>query len=250
MSDTTAPKPLSRKGYDELAINDAERQFYAALASDRGVRRQIAEVTVAARTGGSFFVPKGQLVRIACDTDGQVADFDVFNRDNPKEYFSSSLTRVIHGTHLTTGDRLWSHPIYYRPMMTIIADSLDHSASSEGARPHDLLYGMCDENVHFRRTGRHGLPNCRDNLTRAAAVLGLEPEAVHDPLNIFMTTGLTPEGKVFYIPTRARQGDFMELYAEMDCACAISACPGNSSGPNPGGLRITTFAVEGNGSSS
>jgi uncharacterized protein len=245
MSDTPSSTPLSRKGYDELALSEADRKFCDALASDKGARRQVAELRVAARAGGSFLVSKGQLVRISCDTDGQVADFDVFSRDNPKEFFSSSLTRVIHGAHLTTGDRLWSHPIYYRPMMTIIADSVDHSTSPEGARPHDLLYGMCDEKVHFRRTGRHGLPNCRDNLTRAAAELGLGPEAVHDPLNIFMTTGLTPDSKMFYIPTRARRGDYMELYAEMDCACAISACPGNSSGPNPGGLRITVFEVPG-----
>lgn len=245
MSDIPPSTPMSRKGYDELALKGNDRSFYDALANDKGRRRQLAEHTVVARTGGSFFVATGQLVRIACDTDGQVADFDVFNRNNPKECFSSSLTRVIHGTHLTTGDQLWSHPIYYRQMMTIVADSVEHGPSPEGARPHDLLYGMCDERVHFRRTGQHGLPNCRDNLTRAAAELGLGPEAVHDPLNIFMTTGLTPEGKVFYIPTRARRGDFMELYAEMDCACAISACPGNSSGPNPGGLRIAIFEVPG-----
>jgi hypothetical protein len=243
MSDIPSPTPLSRKGYDELALSGSDRKFYAELANDKGLRRQVAELTVAARTGGSFFVANGQLVRIACDTDGQVADFDVFSRDNPKEFFSSSLTRVIHGSHLTTGDQLWSHPIYYRRMMTIVADSVDHGPSPEGARPHDLLYGMCDEQVHFRRTGRRGMPNCRDNLTRAAAELGLGPETVHDPLNIFMSTGLTPEGKVFYIPTRARRGDFMELYGEIDCACAISACPGNSSGPNPGGLKITIFEV-------
>jgi uncharacterized protein YcgI (DUF1989 family) len=245
MSDIPPSGQLSRKGYDQLAMSELDREFYDRLANDKSIRRQVAEQTVAARAGGSFFVPKGQLVRIACDTDGQVADFDVFNRDNPKEFFSSSLTRVIHGAHLTTGDRLWSHPFYYRPMMTIVADSLDQSPSAEGARPHDLLYGMCDEKTHFRRTGQHGLPNCRDNLTRAAAALGLGPEAVHDPLNIFMTTGLTPESKVFYIPTRARRDDYMELYAEMNCACAISACPGNSSGPNPGGLRITFFEVQG-----
>lgn len=243
MTETTVPEPKGPAGYDQLELTEAEREFYRTLAARTDGRRQVAALVVAPRTGASFLVGKGQFVRIECDTDAQVADFDVFNRDNPKEQFSSSLTRVIHGSHLTAGHRLWSHPIYYRPMMTLIADTVDHAPSPEGARPHDLLFGMCDEKTHFRRTGRHGMANCRDNLTRAAAELGLAPEDVHDPLNIFMTTGLTREGKVYYLPTRARRGDYVELHAEMDCACAISACPGASSGPNPGGLKITIFAV-------
>jgi uncharacterized protein YcgI (DUF1989 family) len=243
MTNGLTPVPPPVKGYSELDLTDVERAFYRTLADSTGARRVVAQQTVAPRVGASFIVPKGQLVRIECDADSQVADFDIFNRDNPKEHFSSSQTRVIHGSHVTAGHRLWSHPIYHRPMMTFVADTLDHSWSPERARPHDLLYGMCDEGTHFRRTGRHGLPNCRDNLTRAAEELGLTPEDVHDPLNIFMTTGLNPDGKVFFVPCRAKRGDYVEFYAEMDCACAISACPGTSSGPNPGGLKITIFAV-------
>jgi hypothetical protein len=244
MTDTAAPAPHPLKGYDQLELTEAERVFYRTLTEQTGYRRPVAALTVAPRIGASFIVLKGQIVRIECDTDSQVADFNIFNRDNPKEHFSSSQTRVIHGSHVTTGHRLWSHPIYHRAMMTFIADTIDHAWSPEGARPHDLLYGMCDERTHFRRTGRHGMPNCRDNLTRAAAELGLAPEDVHDPLNIFMTTGLNAEGKVFFLSCRAKRGDYVEFHAEMDCACAISACPGSSSGPNPGGLKITTFAVK------
>jgi uncharacterized protein YcgI (DUF1989 family) len=85
------------------------------------------------------------------------------------------------------------------------------------------------------------MPNCRDNLTRAVIELGLTAEDVHDPFNIFMTTGLDQDGRLFYVPSSAKRGDHIEMYAEMDCICAVSACPGASSGPNPGGLRISIF---------
>lgn len=238
MSDETAPPPYGMKSYDLLGMTEAERAFYRGLGQDRASRREVAELIVPARTGASFAVAQGQLVRIECHEDAQVADLNLFNRDNPREHFSSSLSRVVHGSHLTAGHRLWSHPIYQRPMMTIVADSVDHGRSPEGAKPHDLLFGMCDEKLYFRLTGRHGMPNCRDNLTRAAAELGLAPEAVHDPLNIFMTTGLNEDGQLFYRPPRAKRGDHVEMYAEMDCVCAVSACPGASSGPRPGDSKF------------
>ncbi len=102
---------------------------------------------------------------------------------------------------------------------------------------------MCDEQTHFRRTGRAGLPNCRDNLTRAVAEFGLGPEDVHDPFNVFMLTGIDEEGGLFHAPPEAKRGDYVEFHAEMDTICAVSACPGPSSGPNPGGLRVEIFAT-------
>ena len=58
---------------------------------------------------------------------------------------------------------------------------------------------------------------------------------------MFMLTGISDEDQLFFAAPEAKRGDYMELYAEMDTICAISACPGTSSGPNPGGLRIEIF---------
>ena len=228
---------------DQPASSDDEGRFYSRLASDLGSRTMVESFTIPARAGRGFIVEKGRILRLTCHEDSQVADLDLFNRDNTREQFSSSKTRIIHGCHLTTGDRLWSHPVYQRPMMTIIADSLPHRPRPDGAVSHDVLYGMCDEQTHFRRTGRVGLPNCRDNLTRAAAEFGLAPEDVHDPFNVFMLTGINEDGRLFYVAPEATQGDYMEFHAEMDTICAISACPGPSSGPTPGGLRVEIFAT-------
>lgn len=197
---------------------------------------------IPARRGKGFSVERGQILRLSCHEGPQVADLDIFNRDDRKEQNSSSKTRSIHGCHLTTGHRLWSHPLYERPMMTIIADSLPHEKSREGTVSHDLLYGMCDERTHFHRTGKAGLPNCRDNITEAIAEFALSPADVHDPFNAFMRTGIDDEDNLFYVTPEAAKGDYMEFYAEMNLICAVSACPGLSSGPNPGGLKVEIFA--------
>ena len=84
-------------------------------------------------------------------------------------------------------------------------------------------------------------PNCNDNLVAAIAPFGLGPGDVHDPFNVFMTTGLNRSGKPFYLPSDARQGDHVDLLAEMNLLVAISACPGGSSGKQSLPLEVEIF---------
>jgi hypothetical protein len=39
----------------------------------------------------------------------------------------------------------------------------------------------------------------------------------------------------------AKKGDYVELYAEIDTMCAISACPGGCNGPVNHGLMVEVF---------
>jgi len=232
---------ITTQDYAAFDISGEEWRRYAAFADTSAPRKRVSELDIPGRTGKAFSVDGGQIVRITCHQDSQVGDFDLFNRENQQEYFSSSKSRATHGCHLTTGHRLWSHPIYQRPMMTIIADTVARPERPFRALSHDLLYGMCDEELYFRRTGRRGMPNCQDNLTKAVAEFGIGPELVHDPLNLFMVTGINDQGRLFYLAPEAKKGDYVELYAEMNLIGALSACPGQSSGPNPGGLKIEVF---------
>jgi uncharacterized protein YcgI (DUF1989 family) len=47
--------------------------------------------------------------------------------------------------------------------------------------------------------------------------------------NIFMTTGLDENDRFFYLDPEAKQGDYVDLHAEMDCLVAISASPATGS---------------------
>jgi uncharacterized protein YcgI (DUF1989 family) len=49
---------------------------------------------------------------------------------------------------------------------------------------------------------------------------------VHDVLNVFQVTGLTPDGHQYFVkPCPAKRGDYFEFFAEIDLLCALSACP-------------------------
>src|SRR4051812_36588661 len=91
-----------------LRLTDEKKADYAGLAGRP--RRHVTSVHVARRTGEAFVVEQGQILRVTCDEGPQVCDFNVFGKDNPKERFWSIRTRIIGGSHLTTGHQLWSTP--------------------------------------------------------------------------------------------------------------------------------------------
>ena len=244
MAATGNDTPLSMAGtggYAKLGPDEEQRARYECIARRETRLVELKNFEIPAREGRGFIVETGRILRIACADGPQVADFIVFNADDPRERFWSARTRVIHGGHLAVGHQLWSTPPRTRPMMTIIADTVVHGEHAHGARSHDLLFCRCDARHYEIVHGQMEIPNCQDNLAQAIAPFGLRPEDVHDPFNIFMTTGMNPDGRPFYLPCDAEKGDYVELIAEIDSLVAISACPGGSSGSQSRPLAITIF---------
>ena len=190
-------------------------------------------VTVPPREARTFRVPAGSFFRIVSVEGPQVGDLDLWSADDLGERFFSGKTRALHGTHLTTGARLWSNLPYLRPMATITDDTLAwYCADPFGGRVHDVIGTRCDPYTHRLLSGGDYHHCCHSNLTRAlAAGTGLsfaaaEPH-VHDVLNVFMCTGFTrEEGRYFMKASPVRPGDHLEFFAEIDLLGALSACPG------------------------
>jgi len=226
--------------YDYPRIESAAKAYYMRLAQDETTRELVTELVVPRLSGKAFVVAKNHILRVTAIEGPQVADFNAFNKDDPKEMFWSGRTRLLQRAHLSVGDRPWSTPPRMRPMFTIIADKVDHKPLRRNARSHDLMYCRCNERLHELIRNEKNAPNCNTNIANAIAQFGLTPDYVHDAFNIFMTTGLDENDRFFYLDPDAKQGDFIELHAEMDCVVAISACPGASSGPvkRPIGVRI------------
>jgi uncharacterized protein YcgI (DUF1989 family) len=226
--------------YDYPRIDEARKAYYMRLATDKSAREVVSELIVPRLSGKAFLVEKDHIVRVTCIEGKQVADFNAWNKDDPKEMFWSGRTRLLQRAHLSVGDRLWSTPPRMRPMFTIIADTVPHEPLAGNARSHDLMYCRCNERLYELIRNEKSAPNCNSNIASAIADFGLTPDYVHDAFNIFMTTGLGEDDRFFYLDPDAERGDYLELHAEFDCIVAISACPGASSGPvkRPIGIQI------------
>ncbi len=228
----------------------------ALYRAARETARKIDEVTVPPRDARSFEVPAGGFFRITCTEGSQVGDLNLWNAADLSERFYSGKTRALHGTHLSTGDQLWSSFPALRPMATITRDTLDwYGFDSFGGAVHDVIGTRCDPYTHNLLQGGQYHHCCHSNLTRALAKARDLPPAkaephVHDVLNVFMCTGFTRDtGQYFMKTSPVRPGDYLELFAEIDLLGALSACPGGDCGAEHSSdsaachpLRVEVFA--------
>ena len=206
---------------------DVDRDFYRRISSSLGSRRVTHQFVIPIRSGYAWEVPAGHVFRISIVEGPQVGDLNLWHRHNPRERMWAARTRQLHRAHVSTFDRLWSTLPYLRPMATIVTDTLeDYGVDGEGGRVHDLLGSRCDPYVNKMLTGESFDYHCHSNLVRAVMPFGLTEFDVHDVLNVFQCTGLNEEDRYFMKSCPAQQGDFIELFAEIDLLCALSTCPG------------------------
>jgi len=208
-----------------------------ALHAARAGWTRIASIRIEPRTAKAFALPRGHFFRILSVEGPQVGDLNLWAADDLSERFYSGKTRALHGTHVTTGDRLWSTLPHLRPMATITEDSLDwYGRDAFGCGVHDVIGTRCDPYTHRMLAGADYDRCCHSNLTRALAERTGRPRVeveplVHDVLNVFMCTGLDREtGRYVMKASPVRPGDFIEFFAEIDLLAALSACPGGDCG--------------------
>lgn len=205
----------------------------ALYQSARADAKKFAEFFIPPREAGCFEVPAGHFFRISSIEGPQVGDLNLWNANDLSERFYSGKTRALHGTHLTTGERLWSSFPNLRPMATIVEDTLGwYGIDDFGGSVHDVIGTRCDPYTGNLLDGIQYHHCCHSNLTRALADhLGVslaqaEPH-VHDVMNVFMCTGFTRDtGQYFMKASPVRPGDYIEFFAEIDLLGALSACPG------------------------
>lgn len=203
------------------------------LEDGRANAVKVDQLLVAPRDAGCINVPKGYLFRIVSVEGTQVGDLNLWNAHDLSERFYSGKTRALHGTHLSTGDRMWSNFPNMRPMATITDDTLDWYGFDEfGGSVHDVIGTRCDPYTGKLLSGSDYHYCCHSNLTRALAghtglPLNDAEQHVHDVLNVFMCTGFTRDtGQYFMKASPARPGDYLEFCAEIDLLVGLSACPG------------------------
>ncbi|WP_417206455.1 urea carboxylase-associated family protein [Antarctobacter sp.] len=216
--------------YPNETLPKPDLPFYrAALAT----AKPTAEVLAQPRDACSFTVPAGHFFRISSVEGPQVGDLNLWNAHDLSERFYSGKTRALHGTHVTTGERLWSSFPMLRPMATIVEDSLNwYGIDAFGGSVHDVIGTRCDPYTGNLLAGTQYHHCCHSNLIRALAeARGMPLEEaephVHDVLNVFMCTGFIRDtGQYFMKASPVRPGDQITFFAEIDLLGALSACPG------------------------
>ena len=223
----------------------------AAFEASRASLELVDTVMVAPREAETFFVPAGCFFRIICPEGPQVGDLNLWNANDLNERFFSGKTRALHGTHVSTGDRLWSTLPHFRPMATITHDTLDwYGFDAFGGSVHDVIGTRCDPYTNRLLNNNDYHHCCHSNLTRALSQRSKLPleEAellVHDVLNVFMCTGFTHDTHQYFMKASpVRTGDYLEFFAEIDLLGGLSACPGGDCGSSHSSEEATCHPLQ------
>ena len=215
------------------------------------VREAKANYTLAQRAvippnnGQGFEVKKGQLFRIIQETGPQVVDVALWNIHDPREIFRPEHSFLIEGWYIQENTRLWSDVPYFRPMATCIADTLE---DPEGWHNHLVLGSHCTSEFLEMRSGRKGLNSCHVNFLQAIEPFGLNEENIQDNFCVCMPSRINDEtGRMEITATRARPGDYVAFYAEIDLLVAVSVCPmgdGSFAATTPEKITLRPVGVE------
>jgi uncharacterized protein YcgI (DUF1989 family) len=184
--------------------------------------------------GTAFRIQRGQVLRVTDPQGEQVSDLFAFAADDHGCWLSSGRSLdYASKIYLSTGDTLYSNDS--RPMFTIVADTVGL---------HDFLLTPCSQEMFrilYRHEGHH--PSCFENLSTHLAPFGIRGEQIHTTFNIFMNVKVDAQGKVTVGVPASRAGDHIDLRAEMDMVCGLTAC--SAEGSNNGSFKPIDYAILG-----
>jgi uncharacterized protein YcgI (DUF1989 family) len=172
--------------------------------------------TVPGGSGRAILVAAGTTVHVRNTLGHQVADMWALAVAPHGAALSMSHSRLATG-HLApkVGDVLVDDQ--RQPMLRLVADTTDHD--------HDTLIPACDLQ-RYRALGHQGHhANCSENFLSAVTDHDHTPAAVPDPLNLFMSVPVTPDGTLSLQPSRAPAGSEVVFEALQDLLLVVSACP-------------------------
>jgi urea carboxylase-associated protein 2 len=90
---------------------------------------------------------------------------------------------------------------------------------------HDSIAGGSTPESNLRNYGAAGLRNTRDNFLLAAGKHGLGPRDLASCTTFFAPVSVDSEGRFVWQDGALKQGDYVDLRAEMDLIVALSNCP-------------------------
>lgn len=186
------------------------------------------------QSGCSFTIKRGQVLRVVDPLGEQVSDLFAFDEHDYACRLSSGRSLDYAGRiYLTTSDILYANNS--QPMFTITEDTVGL---------HDFLLTPCSQEMFeilYQHKGYH--PSCFENLTNSLKVYGITGGQISTTFNIFMNVKVDPQGNVTVGVPRSKSGDYIDLRAERDMVCGLTAC--SAEGSNNGCFKPIDFSVRG-----
>jgi len=194
-----------------------------------------AQVTrIPPQRGCSFRIKRGQTLRVIDPLGEQVSDLFAFDEHDLDCRLSSGRSLdYASRIYLTTNDILYANNS--KPMFTIVDDTVGL---------HDFLLTPCSQEMFellYKHKGPH--PSCSENLSLCLSEYGVSEADISTTFNIFMNVHIDAQGKLTVGAPFSKAGDHIDLRAEMDMLCGLTAC--SAEGSNNGRFKPIDFMILG-----
>lgn len=191
-----------------------------------------AMTRIAPQSGTAFKIKRGQTLRVMDPMGEQVSDLFAFDEHDHSCALSSGRSLdYASKIYLSTGDLLYANNS--KVMFTIVDDTCGM---------HDFLLTPCSQEMFeilYKHQGHH--PSCFENLSVNLKEYGIKPSQITTTFNIFMNVKVDPLGKVTVGVPISKPGAYIDLRAEMDMVCGLTAC--SAEGSNNGTFKPIDYAV-------
>ncbi len=165
----------------------------------------------------------GDLLSVSLDDGAQIVHLDAWSTTEPTDRLWPHETSGIEGCFLGLGHRLWTTMPVFRPLLSVVVDTLGEPACVRGEGRHHLVLSGWDVPAIWRlEGGSPDVPTAWEHFRRLSVLDGVDPGLHRDAISLFQRTRIEPAtGRLQRLPSLADTGDRVVLFAEADVSVAL-----------------------------
>ena len=204
--------------------------FYQDLLAKRDTWKARSTLELAGFDGLAVEVSAGELLRLQLRTGPQIVHCFPVNPADPDERYWAQHTLLSEGLFLTRYGRLWGSMARFRPMLTLLEDtvSVPRRAGARAGR-HHLCFSGSSTPIFWRAAGgSEGVPSGWQQLAGLVEQRGWDPLSVldKDDACLFQKGHIDRETQhVALLPSDALAGDQLTFFAEFDLVVLLALSP-------------------------
>lgn len=206
------PTPLDRGFYE-----DAVRRLASAAVA--------AEHRLCDFGGLALDVPMGAALVLTLLEGPQIVNVFAYNPNDPDEHiWQQSILRE--GIFLRQYSRVWGTMARYRPLLTVLEDTVSVDPNLPAAQHHPYFGGSGTPADWKAAGGGEGVMSTWEQFSGLLAARGVPPHFLSENLCLFQRSiiDVSPM-RVEIMPSTAVAGDRVTLFAEIDLSVLIALSP-------------------------
>jgi uncharacterized protein YcgI (DUF1989 family) len=205
-----------------------KRSFYEAVRATAASASLQTTSEIPANEGLALDLEAGRVVTVRLNDGPQIVNLWTFNTHDPDERLWVQDMCLTEGLYLTRLSRLWGEMARYRPLLTVIEDTVSpRRGVGDPTAPHHFLFGGAGTPSIWRLGGGHpGVKTTWEQFVSLASGYGIPSHRLTDNVCLFQKTAIQSRTQRFVIlPSDAMAGDVISLFAEIDVTVFLVLSP-------------------------